>query len=275
MNKIYTVHFNRPDLLELQYYSLKNHLKNDFELIVINNAKDTNTKHEIDKIAKSINSEIFYGNAKSGLAGEHHQQALNNCWKTKCIYDKNYVWILDGDIFLLQDIEINSFMSNSEIAGARQNRKPNYNYLTPCVAIFNMNKMPEPELISWSGCCINGVGLDTGGETYFYLEKYKDIKSNSKDLKSSWHIKNENKNMHCIPDELKELYDENYCIEFFGNEFVHYRASSNWNYQSNNHHDKKTDFIKKMVIGSVDGSVNIKNHNFQINDPTYFGWNHE
>lgn len=275
MNKIYSVHYDRPDLIDLQYLSIKNHLKNDFEFIIINNAKDHKLKLDINSMAKSIGAQIFCGNGTSGLAGEHHQQALNNCWKSKCIYDNDYVWILDGDVFLLQDIEINNFMKDHVIAGARQNRKPNYNYLTPCVVIFDMKNLPEPELVSWSGCCINGVGLDTGGETYFYLEKYKNIKNNSKDLKSSWHIKKENNNLHCIPDELINLYNDEYCIEFFGNEFVHYRASSNWNHKPSEHHKLKTEFIKKMIYGSIDNSITIKNHNFQINEPNYFGWNHE
>jgi hypothetical protein len=275
MNKIYSVHFNRPDLLELQFFSFKSHLKNNFKFIVINNAKDLEMSKEIDKVANKLNCEIFYGNAKSGLAGEHHQQALNNCWKEKCIYDKDYIWIVDGDVFLVKDIDINNFLGNSEIACARQNRKPSYNYMTPCIVIFNMNKIPEPSLISWSGCLINNVALDTGGHTYYFLKKYKNIKNNSKDLKSSWHIKTENKNMHCLPDEVKHLYKEDYCIEFFGNEFIHYRASSNWDYKTNIHHDEKTNFIKKIVYGSVDGSVNIIDHNFQINNSEYFGWDIE
>lgn len=275
MNKIYSVHYNRPDLLELQYFSIKSHLKNEFLFTVINNANDNNIRLELDSICKKLNLEVFYGNGTSELAGEHHQQALNNCWKSLCVNDKNYVWLLDGDVFLLQDIEINSFMNGCAIAGARQNREPNYNYLTPCIVIFDMTKLPEPELINWSGCFVNGVGLDTGGSTYFYLEKYKNIKNNSKDLRSSWHIKKENNNLHCLPDSLVSLYKDEYCIEFFGNEFIHYRASSNWNYKSNNHHDLKTNFIRKIVIGSCDNSIIIKNHNYQINYPKYFGWNHE
>lgn len=271
MNKIYSVHYNRPDFVELQYFSLKNHLKNDFELTVINNSKDEILRKQINDKCNELKINIFETNSIAELVGDHHSEALNKCWQTKCINDNDYVWIMDGDVFLIQDLEIKNFMKDHPLCGPRQTRKQ-YNYLTPCIVIFDMKKIINPNEIYWNGICVDGTHLDTGGATYYYLNKYKNIKTQSKDLKSSWHIRTENNNLHCLPEEVKNDYNEEYYIEFFGNEFLHYRASSNWDYKSNDYHINKTNFIKKIIYGSVDKSVTIKNHNYQMNNSEYFGW---
>lgn len=270
--KIYSIHYNRPDFIVWQYDCLKKHLVGSFEYVVVNNAKDQNLRQEINNITKKIDVkciETFFG---SNLVGKHHADCFNNIWKNYAIKTNDYVLMMDGDCFLVESLNVNSFMEGCILGGPKQKRLPNYHYLTPTIIFADIEQLPEPEIIDWEGIGIDDIRLDSGGGLYLYFLKYPEIKEKIKELKSSWHIKKENNNKHCLPDSLLEEYNDEYCIEFFGNEFLHYCRSSNWNYQSEEHHKLKTKFVKKFIYGTIDDSIIAKKHYFQIENKEYFGW---
>jgi hypothetical protein len=270
--KIYSIHYNREDFIDWQNDSFNHFLKDEFEYIVVNNAKDASIKKSINEKCKNLNIKTIETYSNSGLAGKHHADSLNYIWKNYCSDDlDNYVIFIDGDCFLIKDLNINNFMKDNIFAGPKQRRNIIYGYLTPTIIISNIDKINSPKNIDWEGCCVDGVNLDTGGGFYLYL-KDNDIKNKILELKSTWHIKQDNENLHCIPDELINLYDQSYNIEFFGNEFLHYCRSSNWDHQSENHHTKKSEFIKKFIYDCINGDVKAKEHNFQIKNVEYFGW---
>lgn len=269
--KIYSIHHNRPDFIKWQLDSFNKHFQNEFEYFVVNNASDTMLRNKISKQCKDLNINEISTFSKSNLAGLHHAESLNHIWKNYCIKDE-LVMLIDGDVFLIQDFNFKEFLDGYCIAGPRQCRSKSYHYLTPTVMLFDIQKMANPSEIIWEGVCVDGVNLDTGGGSYLYYKAHPEMKNKSKDLKSSWHIKEQNKNLHCLPDNILNEYDQDFNIEFFGNMFLHYCRSSNWDHKSQQHHDNKTKFIDKFLYGCINKTIIAKNHDFQIDEPTYFGW---
>jgi len=274
--KIYAIHYNRPDFIVWQYDTFKHHLKDQFEYIVINNARDPVLRKEINQLTQQLNIKCIETFSNSNLSGKHHADSFNYIWKNFAIKNSNnYSIMMDGDCFLIKSFNINDFMKNFIFAGAKQKRNPNYYYLTPGIIISDIDNIKNLEIIDWEGIDVNGVRLDSGGGLYNFYLKHPEIKLQTKELYSSWHIKNENNNKHCLPDNLLNEYNDDYHIEFFGNEFLHYCRSSNWNYQTDEHHRLKTEFVKKFVYGTIDKTIIAKEHNYQINNKEFFGWDEE
>lgn len=273
--KIYSIHYNRPDFIGWQFDSIKAHIKDDFEYIVINNAREESIRSEINKTVSDLNLRVIetHSDTQFHLAGKHHADSLNYVWKNHMIYDKDdYVMFLDGDCFFIKTFNINEFMKDSILAGPYQQRDYVYHYLTPTIVISDMENLPEAETIDWEGTGVNGTRLDTGGGIYWYFEKHPDIKEKTKPIKSSWHIKQENGNKHCLPDGLSSLYNDEYHIELFGNEVLHYCRSSNWDHQSNEFHQMKSNFVQSFIYATINGTIEAKEHNFQTPNDYYFGW---
>ena len=273
--KIYSIHFDRPEFILWQYDSFKCHLKDNFEYIVVNNAKENVFRSKINEICTQLNIQCIETYSNSGLAGKHHADSLNYIWKNYAIKD-NYVIMLDGDCFLIKELSINDFMKNYILAGPKQQRNYKYHYLTATIIIADIDSLPNCETIDWEGIGVmednTEIRLDTGGGIYLYYCKHPEIKEKTKELKSSWSIKREHKNTHCFPDEIINDYDEKYNVEFFGNEFLHYCKSSNWDYQTEEHHINKSKFIKNFIYKTISAELVAKEHNFQMDYKIYFGW---
>ena len=271
--KIYAIHFNRPDFIIWQNDSFNHHLQDQFEYIVVNNANDIKLRQEINNTTKQLNIKCIETFSDSIFVGKHHADSFNYIWKNHALKDiDSYAMMMDGDCFLIKPLNVNNFMKGAIFGGAKQKRNPNYHYLTPGVIISDIEHIKDLELIDWEGIGVNGVRLDSGGGLYNFYLKHPEVKKLTKELYSSWHIKKENGNLHCLPDELLKEYNDEYHIEFFGNEFLHYCRSSNWNYQTGEHHKLKTEFVRKFLYGTFDKSVVVKDHNYQMINNEIFGW---
>ena len=291
---VYSIHYNRPEFISWRFQTFKAHLKDDWDFTVINNARDKENRDAINLTANALGISIIqtFSETPFHFAGKHHADSLNEVWKSHmCKHLESYVMFMDGDCFLVAPFSVGSYMGDTvPFGGCKQQREHQYHYLTPTVVMANPSLIPEPETIDWNGIHIgpNNTVLDTGGGLHLYLERHPEIKEKVKGLHNTWHIKPENGNMHCLPDELLSLYDPIWHIEFFGNEFLHYCRSSNWDHQTPQHHQAKSNFVASFLEATTQPAriklsddttivnnikhVSAKNHNFQMPNDAYFGW---
>src|SRR5271165_385891 len=118
--KIYTIHYNRPDFIQWQYDSLKAHLKDEYEYIVVNNAKEEIFRQHINNICSSLKINCIETHYTDELAGKHHANALNYIWQNYMSNDIDaYSLIIDCDVFLIKQFCVNSFMNDAPIAGPK------------------------------------------------------------------------------------------------------------------------------------------------------------
>lgn len=286
MNKkvyVYSIHYNRPEFIRWQDMSLKAHLKDDYEFFVVNNAREQGLRDQITMVANDLKLPVIHTHSDTPfhLAGKHHADSLNEVWKKNmCAHKDGIVMFMDGDCFLVAPFSANEKMEGgTTFYGAKQQREHIYHYLTPVIVCANMELIPEPETIDWEGIGIGpqGTRLDTGGGLHLYLERHPEVKEKIKGMHNTWHIKPQNGNMSCLPDSLLKDYNPDYHIEFFGNEFLHYCRSSNWDHQPLEHHYKKSEFVARFLNGTFakPGSSNYvpaKQHDFQMPNDDYFGW---
>lgn len=272
--KIYSVHCNRPDFIALQSKSFGKWLKNSHELTIVNNADDPGMREEIAKEAKRMGLDVFNTSSSRSLPGFKHADSLNQTWQHICKNDQeNYVMIVDGDAFMIGDLEVEKYLDGAAMAGCKQQREYLWHWISPVVMIFDMSKIPEAETIDWEGgAAPNGCRMDVGGNLFYYFERHPEVKANVKWMHHTWHIKTENNNRHVLPEAVQETYQDIWNLEIFGDVFLHYCRSSNWDGQTPEHHKVKTEFVSGLVYGTMAGRIAIKRLNYTIPNDTYFGW---
>jgi len=270
--KVYSIHSNRPDFIEWQAKSFQKWMKTPFELIIVNNADAPEQRQAIDTEATKQSLQVINTRSTRDLPGFKHADALKQTW-THVIKDReNFAMFVDGDVFMIGAFDVEEYLAGAAMAGSKQQRDLKWHWLTPVVMVFDMEKIPEPETIDWEGgAAPDGTRMDVAGNLFYYLEAHPEIKQNVKWMYHTWHIKSENNNRHVLPDNMQH-YQDHWNLEIFGDVFLHYCRSSNWDGQTKEHHKAKTDFVFGFVNGTIDGTVQAKRLNYMIPNETYFGW---
>jgi hypothetical protein len=194
---IYTFSHNRPDLINLQYNSIKKHLKDDFDFIIFNNEKPgseggfekdrisqitaeckklriTCIPVEFDLDLQVLNNEIMF----------HNNQYVNGT--TACAYSLSWAWkhiiskdpgisvVLDSDMFLCRDVSFIKMMEGYNFAHCPSYRN-NFSFMYPWngIVIANTQNLPNASNMTWGNGIVNGTATDVGGELYYYRERHK------------------------------------------------------------------------------------------------------
>lgn len=270
---IYSVHCNRPDFISWQVQTFTKWFSTPFEFVVVNNADEPQYRASIDEIALANSCRVLNTKSERSLPGHKHADALKQLWKDACQNKEHFVMIIDGDVFMIGGFNIKEHLSGHAMSGCKQQREYKWHWLTPVVMVFDMEKLPEPETIDWEGgAAPDGTRMDVAGNLFYYLEKHPEVKEAVRDLGHTWHIKNDNKNLHILPDEIVSDYKENWNLEIFGKVFLHYCRSSNWDGQSQSHHLEKTYFVGKFLSKTLNDEIAAKDIEVFCDNDTYFGW---
>jgi hypothetical protein len=218
--KIYSIHFNRPDFVKIQF-DLS--LKFGYDLVIVNNGSNP----DIKKVSNEIGVEyIETENISTG--SRSHGNSINQIIKK---IDMSADWgIIDHDLFFIKNIKFSDF----DIISWKQENVPSKEYLWPGLLLCR-GGVDLSYLDFLPGVNIPG---DTGCSTYEIVDKYR-IKWS--DTSISW----------------KELssgryQNENIIIDFsLDGDIIahHYLNGSNWIKSSNN------EIKNKMLIDSINNKL--------------------
>ena len=199
---IISTHFNRTDFIYLQYETIKRFFKGEYEYIIVNDGKefgdysnngDSTFKDKINKTCQELGIKcievpqhlhnernILFPNTKemncqniSGRASISVQYGFNYIVEN---YKDGLLFILDSDMFLINDLNFNVSINDNIILGHKQQIKEIKDgfYLWNGICVFNLKTNPELDHFSWDCGRVNNNPVDTGGQNYYYLQKYKD-----------------------------------------------------------------------------------------------------
>ncbi len=206
--KIYLVHYNKPEYIKIQKNTIDNHVKFDYEIIVVDNSINMNIKNEICNISNELGIRYIYCHNKIPTAESiSHQNSFK--YILNDIQEGNDVMILDHDIFLINDLK-SEYFSDYEMTFHNQTRG-HVSYPWPGLMIFN-NIRHINDISFYSGV-FEGCACDTGGEMYKYINKHKPT------------IK--------YIGKTDELTDTSQTIQIYDNIFIHLVSGSNWNHDYN------------------------------------------
>lgn len=216
--KVISIITNNPIFIELQYKSLKKYLDTEYEYIVFNDGKDwsdsTNFHNPIEhgKIAienKCKEFSIKYYN----LPNKHHKKNTNpsdrhsDSLKLLVYYmkkNKDEYLILDGDMFLIDDLNIERY--RQKMCACVLQERPNIKYIWPNLFYINMNKIKYIDDFNLHLIPNN----DTGSASYKWLQKYNYLYPECVDIRHS-NIQYENDDFYFI----KHLWSCSWCDDEF------------------------------------------------------------
>jgi len=278
---IMTYHYNRPDFIEWQHKTFQKFLKDDYEFVVFNDAKVPRLEREIVQVCEKYNikcvridPEIHNRPYLQRWPGErYHDPAVRNANAVQYSLDllgfdhQGLVVTMDSDMFLIRPFSFEKYMENTDLAGLAQSRKrgqKKVDYLWIGLALLNMETLPEKKTINFNCGKADGIPVDAGGSTYYYLRDHPEI--NVKNFKSStnYHMLcdscKRSKRYKCVHNtkKLEQLGFNKKEIAFLqegpsGAEFLlnnvmlHYGSGTNWNNQSADFHRKKTIIYKRFI----------------------------
>lgn len=311
MITIYSIQFNRPDFIHLQNKTLKHFLKDDFELVVINNSNNELISQSISEMCRNeslsevrISSNIS-ANAASAYPGYHHSIAMNEVLKNEISKNTNTCVILDGDVFLMGEYSFEERMKGAHMFGAYQQRKGRY-WLTPVVIGLKPAELPDFDSINLIGSHIfnqtpNDVSKDMSffprkiGENYVFdcpvctglvnddSEKHIPLDTGGElymYLKAHPEVKVKKapatshlkgESIESLPQEFRHRYSEEYFFEFYDSKFLHYCRSSNWDHKTHDYHVSKTGLLNDMIDEAILGHVTF-NAEYKMPDNDWCGW---
>lgn len=239
--KIFSVHANRTDFLELQYKSLLHFLDDEFEYYCIDNFIEDDKSFYIKEKCQELgikyvrfNSYELKGNAFD------HAPALN-CIKT-ITSDEDINVIVDFDMFLISNFSINDYIKSYDISGIYQQRNNfDLEYLAPFLLIINSNSQ-------FSNIDFNSrddILSDVGGSISFYM-KNKKVKL----LKHTSALNGE-RDCECFHID----YDISFGCQVIESSFLHYYRGTNWDQNPEVYHTQKTKWLINILEESKHNEV--------------------
>lgn len=275
---IITHSFNRPDFIEIQYKTFKRFLKDDYEYVVFIDAYSKTVTKEAKKICKKYGIRYFI------IPQEIHERPYLKRWPKEKYHHPSVrtanviqyslntfgfkhdgiVIIIDSDLFLINDFSFTDFMQDYDLAGVPQSRGQHVSYIWNGLVFLNMQTLPNKETLDFNCGMVEGMPVDTAGQTHYYLKNNPQIKKYNISCIHSSHLlcqecrKIEHMECEHNTDELKNAGFNPALIKFIQSgahnfeilmkgTFLHYRGGGNWESKEPSYHIRKTKFLHEFI----------------------------
>ena len=267
---------NKCNELNISYVLIPQNIHKDRNL-VFNTSKMSDMRkimnNDIDHKKSTTNEYIKsfnfngYNSEMNNSAGSRHCDSIQfiiNYFLSHKI-DALYLMNLDSDMFFIKHFDINKFTKNADISCIIHCRKFKNNtlwkYIWPNLFIINIKNCPNLHEICFDGLFLYDdeknfiTPTDTGGETGFYLQQYKDL---IKLETINTTILDSNNMLHFLKDDLiVQYYNEFDKIKndtdkilkevLLNNSIFHLRGiGSNWIQNSENYNQKQILLFRKI-----------------------------
>lgn len=242
MIHIFTSVVNRPDFIVLQDQLFKKFLKNEYQFHVVDDSIDENISSQFKEICELRNIEYYKKPERTVQMNPAQACADTVQWSYDNIIRKNHrndiVFFCDSDLFLIDEFDIEEYMSDAIIAGLPQKRGV-VTYMWNGIMFFNMPKIQDLN-IDFSEGVVEGEMTDVGGYTYYYFKK-NNIEMKKTDEEFPLYPTHFN-DIEIQNDQVTKGY--NFELHLDG-KFLHYRAATNWH---SNWRDSNDPLVNKTIV---------------------------
>jgi hypothetical protein len=247
MIHIFTSVVNRPDFVILQDKLFKKFLKNDYTFHIVDDSVEPEITQQFE-VACSLNELQYYRKPPTKKQLNPAQACAHTIqWTYDNLIRKNHsediVFFLDSDMFLIDEFDIEEYMSDAIIAGLPQVRG-HVTYMWNGIMFFNMPKIEDKD-IDFSDGVVEGNMTDVGGMTYWYF------------LRTGIEMKKTDEEFPVYPTHYNDIELQNeevtkgYNVELHLDcKFLHYRAATNWHSNWKGSQDplsKKTKMFNQII----------------------------
>lgn len=282
---IITHSYNRPDFIKIQSDMFKRLLKDEYEFVVFSDAADQSMDDAIKNMC--IDCQVTYVRVPQEIHSRpylyrepgddlnrpniRHANVVQYSMDMLGFDHEGPVVILDSDMFLIRPMSVIQELANSkcDIISFLKGTEPDITYLCPAFMIFDMSTLPDKKTLQFNCGRVKGISLDSGGDSYYYLQNHPDLKIAPIHEIYSYTLFGPDR---FVPDhfidrstpadeqivqlqnrgfsdkEISFLQKKPHTISFLSNHyFLHYRAGSNYDNQSKLYDQQKMALIKNYL----------------------------
>lgn len=187
MIEIYSINYNRPDLIGYQYDSIIKFVQNDYEFIIIDNSTVDEIKSEIQSKCQTLGLKYIDAENKTNYEAFTHGQArayglsqfVSEAKKSKF----SELLLIDQDVFFCSDFKyLRESLSKYALGGVKQVRE-SLEFIHAGILYINKELFDGLETLNLSGDVeengvlnpdLNGISVDIGGRTHKYVMSNKE-----------------------------------------------------------------------------------------------------
>lgn len=264
--KIYVTVYNKPEFTDLQYKQFNKYCKDDFEYIIINNAKNAEVEEKLKEVAKEHNLRMIEVKKDHSIANISHFNAINTAFNSEIKMDNSYeaVVIMDSDVFAYKPFYFRQILDGRDSAAMYQQRQgTKIEYFCPIFTIIS-DKVDITDInFSWK------TYTDCGGCTDDFIKKHNLSPrwvnhTPAIDIETDYIFRN-NKN-------VEYPYKPSYRSQFIENCFIHYYRGCNWDEQTPDYHFEKFKFFKYFLDNHEKYGVNLDSNVWYEKAHAEKGW---
>ena len=261
---IFTYAYNRPDFIEIQYQLFKKFLKDDYEFMVINDARTREMEHDINQMGNKLGLRVIRfpqhlhdkPYLKRWPKENYHSPAVRNCNVVQFSlnnygFDHNDIVVsIDSDLFLVKEFSFRNHVKEYDIAATKSGWA---GWLWIGYLVLDMRTLPEKRSFNVNCGQVDDKPVDAGGHTLYYLRNHPTI--NVKYV-SNCHItgpitdKSHLNRLGCNECDARFLskVPSGINLEYIHQStFLHYRGGTNWDQKSSGYHAHKTSLLQQYV----------------------------
>lgn len=201
---IISTHFNRTDFIYLQYETIKRFFKGEYEFIVANDGKphgdysnngDSTFKDKINKTCQELGIKCIevpqHLHTQRNILFPNTEEV--NCQNPSCRhtigvqyiqnyivnnYKEGYLLNLDSDMFFINNFDISNIMNKCDFMlhylHIVDNNKIFGYHAWAGLFILDIKNLTNLHELYWDCGKICDINVDSGGQSYHYLQKNKD-----------------------------------------------------------------------------------------------------
>lgn len=178
--------YNRPDFIEWQHALFKKFLKDDYELMIFNDADNDLMEQTIEKTCTNLGityirmpQELHNVDPKTDrwCPGYRHGEVLQYAFDHYGYDHDDIVAVFDSDMFLIREWSIREFLGDCEINGSVVYGDPTSQITGVCVhfLMMNMPKLPDRRSFGFKSRAENGY-QEVGADSVPYFNTHKNLK---------------------------------------------------------------------------------------------------
>lgn len=265
---IITHAYNRPDFITLQDLTFKSLLKDEYEFVVFNDARNPLFRQQIFDVCTSLNlrcigipQEIHDRPYLKRLPGEDFNHSCCRCANVVQyslnelgFFHDDIVAIVDSDLFLIKEFSIRDYMKGYALAGLDQQRDY-VHYLWNGIVFFDMPNLPNKKSINFNSGEVNRIRVDVGGHTYHYILNHPEVKIRY--INEYYPHKLKKKSIEKLADfgitdkTMKFVtagFDRSALL--LDSTFFHYQSAT-WDNKGADYHTKKTAMLNECIKEAI------------------------
>jgi hypothetical protein len=261
--KVLTPVVNNPVFLRLQVAALKRHLKQPYEFIVFNDAKDfadaTNfgdptMRRQIEETCKELCIPcipVLNQDHRQIHSPSHRHAATLRHMMTYMRNNPDAYLMLDSDMFPVADIPVEKYQAAKAGAYVYQHRGP-VKYAWPNLFYLDTRQAPHLSLLSWDVA----PHCDSGGASQLWLslQAPQDLYAIPHLVSCQWSAEDLPRGLKIatalqafLGSDVRNVGGRYWC-EIYDEVFLHYRAGSNWNGEGKDVHDAMTRRLEEALL---------------------------